>query len=370
MDLHGDSRTVLTLDAGGTTFVFGAMRGGKPILPPVVRPSEGHDLTACLRNIEAGFQEAWERCGGAAALSFAFPGPADYPHGVIGDLANLPGFRGGVPLGPLLEARFGVPAFLNNDGDLFAYGEALGGLLPEVNAALAAAGSPKRYRHLFGATLGTGFGGGLVVDGRLFLGDNAAGAEIWTTRSKLHPAAFAEEGVAIRAVRRVYAEAAGLDPAAAPDPKAIFEIAEGRRPGDAVAAREAFRRLGEEAGNALAEAVTLVDALVVVGGGLSGAAPLFLPSLVAEMNAPLRALDGHPIPRTEVRTFNLEDAADRGAFLKGDVRHLLVPGTDRTVPYDALKRTGVGLSRLGTSEATALGAYAYALFRLDSNPTC
>ena len=365
MNLHGDPRTVLTLDAGGTHFVFGAMREGQSILPPLVRASEGHDLAACLRVIETGFREVWDRCGGAAALSFAFPGPADYPNGVIGDLANLPGFRGGVPLGPLLEDRFGVPVFINNDGDLFTYGEALGGLLPEVNAALAAAGSPKRYRHLFGATLGTGFGGGLVVDGRLFLGDNAAGAEIWTTRNKLHPAAFAEEGVAIRAVRRVYAEGAGLDPEAVPEPKAIFEIAEGRVPGHAAAAREAFRRLGEVAGNALAEAVTLVDALVVVGGGLCGAAKLFLPSLVAEMNAPLQTLGGQAIPRTEVRVFNLEDAADRAAFLRGDLRHLPVPGTGRTVPYDALKRTAVGLSRLGTSEATALGAYAYALFRLD-----
>lgn len=368
MDLHGDPRTVLTLDAGGTNLVFGALRGGRPVLPPLVRPSEGHDLAACLQAIETGFRDVWDLCGGAAALSFAFPGPADYPSGVIGDLANLPGFRGGVPLGPLLEARFGVPVFINNDGDLFAYGEAIGGLLPEVNAALAAAGSPKRYRHLFGATLGTGFGGGLVVDGRLFLGDNAAGAEIWTTRNKLHPAAFAEEGVAIRAVRRVYAEVAGLPPDAAPEPKTIFEIAEGRAPGHGTAAREAFRRLGEEAGNALAEAVTLVDALVVVGGGLSGAAPLFLPSLVAEMNAPLHSLGGQAVPRTEVRVFNLEEAADRAAFLQGEVRHLPVPGTGHMVPYDALKRTGVGLSRLGTNEATALGAYAYALVQLDARP--
>ena len=35
------------------------------------------------------------------AISFAFPGPADYPAGIIGDLANLPAFRGGVALGPM-----------------------------------------------------------------------------------------------------------------------------------------------------------------------------------------------------------------------------------------------------------------------------
>ena len=365
MDLHGDPRTVLTLDAGGTTFVFGAMRGGQAILPPVTRPSQGHDLALCLRGIEDGFREAWERCGGAAAISFAFPGPADYPNGVIGDLVNLPAFRGGVPLGPLLEERFGVPVLLNNDGDLFAYGEALGGLLPEVNAALAAAGSPKRFRNLLGVTFGTGFGGGLVVNGQLYRGDNAAGTEIWALRNKLNPLASAEEGVAIRAVRRTYAEAVGLSLEGAPEPREIFEVGMGRQPGEAAAAREAFRRLGEVAGDALANALTLVDALVVIGGGLSGAAPLFFPALVAELNAPTTNLDGRVRPRTELQAFNLEDPTDRAAFLQGDVRQLPVPGTDRRVPYDALKRTGVGISRLGTSQATALGAYAYALDWLD-----
>lgn len=365
MDLFGDPRTVLTLDAGGTTFVFGAMRGGQAILPPVTHPSRGHDLAACIRGIEEGFQEAWDRCGGAEAISFAFPGPADYPNGVIGDLVNLAGFRGGVPLGPLLEARFGVPVLINNDGDLFAYGEALGGLLPEVNAALAEAGSPKRFSNLLGVTFGTGFGGGLVVNGQLFRGDNAAGTEIWALRNKLHPLSSSEEGVAIRAVRRAYAEAAGVPLDACPEPREIFEMGMGLRPGPAAEARGAFERLGQVAGNALAEAVTLLDALVVIGGGLSGAAPLFLPSLVAEMNAPLQTLDGCPVPRMEVQAFNLEEPAGKAAFLMGDVRQLLVPGTDRSVPYDALKRTGVGISRLGTSHATALGAYAYALAWLD-----
>lgn len=366
MDLRRDPRTVLTLDAGGTTFVFGAMRGGEAVLPPHTQPAHGSDLDACLGGLVAGFQRTWEACGGASAISFAFPGPSDYPHGVIGDLGNLTAFRGGVPLGPMLEDRFGVPVYINNDGDLFAYGEALGGLLPEVNAALAQAGSPKRFRHLFGITLGTGFGGGLVVDGRLFLGDNAAGAEIWALRNKLHPASFSEEGVAIRAVRRVYAEVAGLALDQVPEPRTIFEIGLGLRPGHGGAAREAFRQLGEVAGDALANAITLVDALVVVGGGLSGAAPLFLPHLVAEMNTPMVSLDSRRVDRMEIRAFNLEDPEDRSAFLAGDVRQLQVPGTGRTVPYDALKRTGVGITRLGTSEATALGAYAFALASLDA----
>ena len=59
------------------------------------------------------------------------------------------------------------PVIINNDGDLFAYGEAMAGFLPKVNSMLADAGSPKRYRNLFAVTLGTGFGGGIVRDGQL-----------------------------------------------------------------------------------------------------------------------------------------------------------------------------------------------------------
>ena len=41
-----------------------------------------------------------------------------------------------------------------------------------------------------------------------------------------------------------------------------------------------------------------------------------------------------------------------------------MPGSDRTLEYDPLQRIGVGMSRLGTSEAVALGAYAYAVKQL------
>ncbi len=42
-----------------------------------------------------------------------------------------------------------------------------------------------------------------------------------------------------------------------------------------------------------------------------------------------------------------------------------MPGSGRKVAYDPLKRIGVGLSRLGTSQAVAVGAYSFALAELD-----
>ena len=366
MDLRRDPRIVLTLDAGGTNLVFGAMRGGQEILEPLSKPSNGHDLALCLEAISAGFRDVKSQLSEApVAISFAFPGPSDFPAGIIGDLFNLPCFRGGIALGPMLEDQFGVPVFINNDGDLFAYGEAMAGLLPEINRALADAGSPKRFRNLLGVTLGTGFGGGLVCDGRLYLGDNGAGAEIWSLRNRLEPGATAEEGVSIRAVRRVYAEQAGIPLNGCPEPRDIHRIARGEREGNVAAALEAFRQLGVVTGDALAQATSLLDALVVVGGGLSGAADLVLPALVQEMNSPIRCAVGATCPRMEVTAFNLENPTERAAFLAGKATQVVVPGSGRSVAYDPLKRVGVGLSRLGTSRATALGAYAFALAELD-----
>jgi glucokinase len=361
-----DRRVVLTLDAGGTNFVFSAIRGGSEIAEPCTLPSRADDLRASLATIVAGFEDAAARAATApAAISFAFPGRADSPAGIVGNAHNLPAFEDPVALGPMLEDRFQVPVLIHNDGDLFAYGEALAGFLPYVNDLLASANSPFRFRSLFGATLGTGMGGGVVLDGRLHAGDNAGAAEVWALRNKLDPASCVEDGVSIRAVREEYARRAGLEPTDAPDPQAISDIAGGRRDGHVEAAREAFRRLGELAGDALAMVVTLLDCPVVLGGGLAGAAPLFLAPLVAEMNGRIRCA-GRDIRRSHLRVFNLEDPEQRDGFLQSESHALEVPGSGRTVCYERVKHLPLGVSRLGASRATAIGAYAVALDRLDA----
>jgi glucokinase len=362
MDLASESRIVMTLDAGGTNLRFAAMRGGKPVTETVSLPSNGADLTKCLANIIDGFTQVKALCPEPpSAISFAFPGPADYPNGIIGDLGNLPGFRGGVALGPMLEDEFHIPVFINNDGDLFVYGEAIGGLLPHVNGLLEKAGNPKRYHNLFGITLGTGLGGGIVRNGELFTGDNSMAGEVWLLRNKLHPAMNAEEGACIRAVRRVYAELTGISFNEVPEPKDLFDIANGNSDGNKSAALEAFRRLGESAGDALGSALTLIDGLAVIGGGVSGAWPLFLPALVDELNSTYTGPDGKKFRRLASAAFNLEDRAQLDIFLKGETRTIEVPGSGRSLAYDPLQRVGVGMSRLGTSEAVAIGAYAFAL---------
>ena len=256
MNPSEDSRIVMTLDAGGTNFKFSAIRGNKAatwIRFPC--PSNAHDLDACLKTLVDGFKRVKESLPEApVAISFAFPGPCNYPEGIIGDLHNLPCFRGGVALGPMLEEIFGIPVFINNDGDLFVYGEAIAGLLPHVNKQLENAGSPKRYKNLFGVTLGTGFGGGITRDGQLFGGDNICAAEVWILSNKLDPGMPAEEGACIRAVQKAYAQAAGISVDDAPEPKDIFEIGNGKLEGNKEAAIASFQRLGEVVGDAMGNA--------------------------------------------------------------------------------------------------------------------
>ncbi len=365
MDLDSDSRIVMTLDAGGTNFRFSAMRGGKPVTETVTLPSNGDDLQQCLANLIEGFSRVKTLCPDSpSAISFAFPGPADYPRGIIGDLGNLPGFRGGVALGPMLEEKFGIPVFINNDGDLFVYGEAIAGLLPHINDLLEKAGSPKRYKNLFGITIGTGFGGGTVRNGDLFIGDNSMAGEVWLMRNKLDPSMNAEEGCCIRAVRRVYGQLTATAMEHVPEPKDLCAIANGSQPGNRDAAIESFRRLGEVAGDAMANALTLMDGLAVIGGGVSGAWPLFLPSLLVELNGTYVGPSGNSFPRLPTVAFNLEDPAELDTFLKGGTRTIRIPDSSRTLEYDPLQRIGVGISRLGTSEAISLGAYAFAIDRL------
>lgn len=361
-----DKRVVITLDAGGTNLVFGAMQANKFIVDPITLPSRAQDLDLCLATMVEGFKQVISQLKSKpVAISFAFPGPADYPNGVIGGyLPNFPSFRDGVALGPFLSDTFGIPVFINNDGDLFAYGEALGGALPEINNKLAEAGSSKRYHNLLGYTFGTGLGVGMVVGDKLNRGDNSC-VETFCLRHKKNPEIFVEEGAAIRAIKRVYGELSG-DKDHKFEPKDICEIADGKKEGDRDAAIKAFQEFGEIAGDAIATGVTLVDGLIVIGGGLTGAKKYFMPSLLGELRGKLKSLKGEELNRVQMKVFDLDNEEEFKEFAKGEERQIKVYGSDRTVPYDPMKRVGIVTSQLGASKAISIGAYSFALSQIDA----
>lgn len=357
------SPKIMTLDAGGTNFVFSALQNGIFITPSFTLPARANQLNQCLNTIIAGFQQIEQQIGKADAISFAFPGPADYTHGIIGNLPNFPAFQGEVALGPLLENTFHIPVFINNDGNLFAYGEALAGALPQINADLVQAQNNQQYHNLLGLTLGTGFGAGVVLNKQLLFGDNGCGGDIWCFRNKKHPACIVEESVSIRAVKRVYKNLSG--DSSVLTPKEIFEIAEGQKKGDIQAAQQAFTELGEIAGDAIASVITIIDGLIVIGGGISGANKYILPAITKELNSSLQCLNGNSVPRIQMKAFNLDNTSEYNAFLQPTSKSVTIPFSREKVQYNSQHNIGVISSKLGTNQAVSLGAYYFALHQLN-----
>lgn len=365
---RNDQRTVITLDAGGTNFVFGAIRANKFIVEPITLPSNADDLDKCMATLVEGFEQVMAKLDhNPVAISFAFPGPADYANGIVGGfyLPNFPSFRDGVALGPFLEEKFGIPVYINNDADLYAYGEALAGALPKINEKLEKLGSAKRYHTLLGYTFGTGFGFGFVTNGELHTGDNSC-IETFCLRHKHMPGVMVEDGVAVRAVKRVYKEESGIDDPTL-QPKDIFDIAEGKREGNQEAARKAFATMGEVAGDAMATAVTLIDGVIVIGGGITAASKYIMPSLLKELRSEMHSIGGEAFDRVQMKVYDLNDEAEFEQFAKGASRDLPVYGSDKVVTYDPQKRIGVMITNIGASTAISLGAYAYALNEVDKN---
>ena len=114
--------------------------------------------------------EALAEAAGAADLAsdslggigVGSPGDVDEATGVVSEARNLPGWDGSFELGPWLENALGAPVRLGNDVDV------------ATNAEFEL-GAGKPYRSLLGVFWGTGVGGGLILDGKRWLGRGAAG---------------------------------------------------------------------------------------------------------------------------------------------------------------------------------------------------
>ena len=360
-----DQRIILTLDTGGTNMVFGAMQRGEFIVNPLTLPAHADNLDLCLQTMVEGFRAIIDQLDERpAAISFAFPGPADYPNGIIGgQLLNFPAFRDGVALGPYLKKKFSMPVYINNDGDLYAYGEALGGMLPQMNEMFDEYGSRKRYKNLLGFTLGTGLGIGMVVNGQLNRGDNSC-IEMFSIPLKGHPDVIAEEGISIRAVKRIYGELSG-NPEHGLEPKDIFDIAEGVKEGDVEAAKGAFAQLGAALGDVIAMTVSITDGLVVIGGGLAGAYKYIKPAMFEAVRGKMHRLNGEEISKLASKVYDLDDPEEIRQFIKGEQRQIKIYNSEIEVTYDPQKRIGIALSKIGANKAVSLGAYAFALHQLS-----
>lgn len=91
------------------------------------------------------------------------PSVVDVEKGIVYDVQNIPSWKK-VPLKDLLEERFKVPVYVNNDANCFAVGEKY-------------FGKGKNYENIVGLIVGTGLGAGLVIHGKLYAGKNCGAGE-------------------------------------------------------------------------------------------------------------------------------------------------------------------------------------------------
>jgi glucokinase len=194
---------------------------------------------------------------------------------MVTDAPNLPGFHN-IHLTQLVSDALGVPAILENDANAAAYGE-------------YRFGAGRGFEHLLFVTLGTGIGGGIIIDGKVYSGASGAAGEVGHLSLK-------EDGPACNCGSRGCLEALSSGPAMARD--AAEALAASRAPGLARIAGEApptteqlyeaalkgddaSREIVERAGRYLGLAlVGLLDVFnpqaLILGGGLTNLRALYL----------------------------------------------------------------------------------------------
>jgi glucokinase len=153
---------VLGIDVGGTKIAVGAV-GAASAREVVESPTVTAGAGALLDGLEATFRTVVERVGTPAAVGVGVPSQVEYATGMVETSVNIP--LTGVSLRDELGKRFGVPVFVDNDANCAALAEAQ--LVPRPPA-----------RHLVMLTLGTGVGGGVIVDGKIYRGADGLGAEL------------------------------------------------------------------------------------------------------------------------------------------------------------------------------------------------
>ena len=257
---------VLAFDVGGTWVKYGIVDAHGRLLfsDQLATQSEpdGEALLARLLTVAAPLVARHDPAG----IAFSTLGIIDATEGrLVGAVEAIAGYFGQSPK-ESFERAFGVPVVVENDGNCVALAEGW-------------TGSAAGVRHYLALTLGTGIGGGIVIDGRLYRGANGAAGE-WGY--------MLVDG-------KVWEDHAS--------PRGLAAAAEARRPGCGLDAEAVFaaRDLGDAEMAAVVTAwfgllatglANLLFAFnpsrVIIGGGITARGPAFLKELQAEMRKRLR----------------------------------------------------------------------------------
>ena len=157
--------TAIGIDFGGTTVKFGVVEGAEIIArAPALTTKDYRDHEILLQAIRETVAELRRANPAVEAIGAGLPGIIDSVNGRVYQLSNVPGWED-VPLTALLEEWTGLPAAIDNDANAMAYAEWLYGAGREATNVVC-------------VTLGTGVGGGLILDRKLYRGSQLGAGEI------------------------------------------------------------------------------------------------------------------------------------------------------------------------------------------------
>jgi glucokinase len=155
------------VDLGGTKIQTVVMRGGQVVgscrIPTPQTGAAGDVIEAILATVRSSLEDAEATAEDLGGVGIGSPGNVDARDGSVSLARNVPGFGDRVALGPTVSERLGgATVVVDNDVAVGVRGEASRG-----------AGRP--YKNLLGVWVGTGVGGGLIIDGELYDGRGGAG---------------------------------------------------------------------------------------------------------------------------------------------------------------------------------------------------
>ena len=274
----------LGIDLGGTKIEAAVLDRAHAVVASRRIPSPQGDYRATIEAL-AGLVAGFEReLGGTLPTGIGMPGSLSPKTGLVQNANST--WLNGKPLQRDLEARLGRQLAFANDANCFALSEATDGA-GAVGEAVAARRPGKRA--VFGAILGTGCGGGIVIDGKLVDGPRGIGGEWghtplpWPSAAELeHPPCWCgrcgclETWVSGTALAADHARVTG-------EKTSAESIAAAAVSGDA-ASQETLARHAGRLARGLAMITNILDPdVIVLGGGLSKLSHLYdaLPPLMA-----------------------------------------------------------------------------------------
>jgi glucokinase len=264
---QSSDRLVFAVDLGGTHLRVALVDDSGRILKQLKQETPHGDSASCIINALANAAEQWsDESKLVAAASIMVPGAVDSDKAVVLQAPNLPSLIN-FELKAALEQRLGWPVFLENDANAAAVGETW-------------LGAARGYRDVMSVTLGTGVGGGLILDGKLWRGSHGSAGEIGHAavdpfsglKCKCGNTGCLELFASATAIVRMTRENLSLFP----DTRLKGELTAERVYDAGLAGDElalaVFKRFGMYLGIGLANVINLIDPeiIVITGGAANG----------------------------------------------------------------------------------------------------